>query len=83
MTYEKLNAIRVWCDDANKDNFYCLIIHDPFRKTENHRDFYIINDTTGEASYMFGLETETDEEAVDIAYANMIDYIDGIVCIDE
>lgn len=76
MTYEKLNAIRVWSDKPGKEDFFALVIHEPIRSMKTFREFYLANETTDGVCYMFGCEVATDEEAAEMAYNNMFDYMD-------
>ncbi len=64
--FEKLpQTIRVNLDDV----FYALIVPDP-RQGINYRDFYLVNEATGEAVFMFGLDVDSDEHAAELAATN-------------
>lgn len=72
--YEKLDAIRVPLINIDQPDFYVLVV--PSLATT--KEFFLVHDTTGVTEYMFGYDTETDEESVLIAERNAPLYIVNI-----
>ena len=74
MKIERLpETIRIDLEDAGHPGFSVLVI--PKRETAPYfREFYLINDDTAAALYMFGVEVQDDNLAAEIAALNVNEY---------
>lgn len=76
--YEKLSeTIRVPLKNIDPE-FYVLVVPS-FATHRPTKDFFLVHDTTGYTEFMFGYDTETDEESVLIAERNAPPYIVNIL----
>lgn len=69
MKFEKLETIRVRFEDG----YYVDIVH--AADYDNVRDYFLKREGYGTVVFMFGVEVDSDEEAVEIAEANVDEYI--------
>ena len=77
--YEKLSeTIRVPLENIDLPDFYVLVVPS-FATPRPTKEFFLVHDTTGVTEFMFGCETETDEESVLIAERNAPSYISNIL----
>ena len=77
--HEKLpETIRVPLGGIDQPEFYVLVVPS-FNTPRPTREFFLVHDTTGFTEFMFGYDTETDEEAVLIAERNAPLYIVNIL----
>lgn len=77
--YEKLSAtIRVPLTNIDQPEFYVLVVPS-FATPRPTKEFFLVHDTTGVTEFMFGYDTETDEESVLIAERNAPLYIVNIL----
>ena len=77
--YEKLSeAIRVSLTNIDLPDFYVLVVPS-FATPRPVKEFFLVHDTTGVTEFMFGCDTETDEESVLIAERNAPSYISNIL----
>lgn len=77
--YEKLSeTIRVPLKNVDLPDFYVLVVPS-FATPRPTKEFFLVHDTTGYTEFMFGYETETDEESVIIAERNAPLYISNIL----
>jgi hypothetical protein len=77
--YEKLSeTIRVPLKNVDLPDFYVLVVPS-FATPRPTKEFFLVHDTTGFTEFMFGYNTETDEESVLIAERNAPLYISNIL----
>lgn len=78
ITFEKLpETIRIDLEAAGHPSFSVLVI--PKQKTAPHfREFYLIDDNTAAALYMFGLKVQDDNLAAEIAVLNVTEYLERL-----
>lgn len=69
MKFEKLETIRVRFEDG----YYVDIV--PAADYDNVRDYFLKKEGYGTVVFMFGVEVDSDEKAVEIAEANVDEYI--------
>lgn len=74
-------TFRVWSTTPDAEGFNVLIVPDP-RVCEGFRDFYLMRDGYGAVIHMFGCVVESDEEAAELALANMPYYYDDPSFVD-
>lgn len=77
--YEKLpETIRVSLDHIDLPEFYVLVVPS-FNTPRPTKEFFLVHDTTGITEFMFGCDTESNEESVLIAERNAPTYISTIL----
>ena len=73
MKVEKVETIRI----EYGEGVYCDIT--PSIEDDGTHDFWLHLKGTGESLYMFGIHIESTDDAVEIALANIPDYVDELV----
>ena len=68
-------TLRVDLDQAGAPGFYVLIVPGTVSMGEQFRDFFLVDDTTGEAMHMFGCDVNSDMDAAELALCNGPEYI--------
>jgi len=77
-TFERLpQTLRVNLDSVNFRETHALVVPDP-RQGINYRDFYLVDEATGEAVFMFGLDVDSDEHAAELAVNNALPFAELI-----
>ena len=75
-------TVRVWIPCQDRPEVYALIVPNP-RNGEYFRDFFLVDDATGSAVYMFGAPAQSDTlaaELAEIAAAQHIQDLERVEC---
>ena len=70
-------TIRVWLHHEVRPCVYALIVPNP-SNGEYFRDFFLVDDTTGSAVYMFGVKVLDDTMAAELAEMAAVQHIQDL-----